>query len=40
MNHWGFIIPAYAIVIAAVGALVVLSWRTMVAAERAAGQRD
>ena len=40
MNHWGFIVPAYALVILAVGGLIIRSWRAMVAAERAAGQRD
>ncbi len=40
MNHWAFIIPAYAAVIAGVGILLVTSWRAMVRAERAAGQRD
>jgi hypothetical protein len=40
MNHWAFIIPAYAVVIAAVGILLLTSWRAMAKAERAAGERD
>jgi hypothetical protein len=40
MNHWSFIIPAYAAVLLGVGGLLVASWRAMVAAERAAGERD
>jgi hypothetical protein len=40
MNHWAFIIPAYAAVVLGVGALLWSSWRAMAQAERAAGERD
>ncbi|PKP89907.1 MAG: hypothetical protein CVT77_16595 [Alphaproteobacteria bacterium HGW-Alphaproteobacteria-16] len=36
MNHWPFIIAAYAVVIAGIGGLSLLSWRAMRQAERAA----
>ena len=36
MNHWPFVIAAYAVAIGATAALLLLSWRAMRAAERAA----
>lgn len=36
MNHWPFIIAAYATVIAGIGGLSLLSWRAMRRAEAAA----
>lgn len=36
MNHWPFILAAYAIVIAGVGGLSLASWLAMRKAERAA----
>jgi hypothetical protein len=36
MNHWPFILAAYAVVIAGVGGLSLASWLAMRSAERAA----
>ncbi|QDX25427.1 heme exporter protein CcmD [Sphingomonas suaedae] len=36
MNHWPFILAAYAVVIVGVGGLSLASWRSMLKAERAA----
>ena len=36
MNHWAFVIAAYAIALGATAVLLLLSWRSMRRAERAA----
>lgn len=36
MNHWSFVIAAYAVTLGATALLLVLSWRSMRRAERAA----
>lgn len=36
MNHWPFIIAAYAVVLVGIGGLSLFSWRTMRRAEAAA----
>ena len=36
MNHWAFVIAAYAIALGATVVLLLLSWRSMRRAERAA----
>ncbi len=33
LNHWGFVIPSYAVTLIGTGLLIVLSWRAMVRAE-------
>ena len=36
MNHWPFILAAYAVVVIGIGGLALLSWRAMRRAEAAA----
>lgn len=40
MNHWPFVIAAYAVTLAATLGLLVASWRAMRRAERAGEDRD